>query len=170
MNNEVTLINIESSCTKLSHARSLLNAKLIALQSELDAVRRGHINSIRKTLAKVEALTESTRALVASAPALFEKPKTTTLAGIKVGFQKGKARLEIADAEETIARIRKVLPDTADNYIQTEHSPIRAALAQLPAALQKRVGVKLIEGEDEVVVRPQDNDIEGLCKALLGGE
>lgn len=167
MNNEVTLITIEQSCAKLANARSLLNAKLIALKSEMDAVRRNHISSIRKTLAKVDELTAATRELVAAAPALFEKPKTTTLAGIKVGFQQTKARMEIEDAEETVARIRRLLPNTSDTYIQTEEKPIRAALAQLPAHSLRRLGIRVVEGADEPIVRPQDGEVEALCKNLL---
>jgi outer membrane murein-binding lipoprotein Lpp len=167
--NDVTLITIEQSCTKLATARSVLNAKLIALQSEMDAVRRNHLQSIRKALAKVEQLTTDTRDLVASAPELFDKPKTQTLAGIKVGYQQGKSRLDIPDVDETLLRIQRLLPATADMYIKTEESPIRATLAQLPAAMQKRLGVKVIEGEDEVLVKPQDSEVEALCKTLLGG-
>lgn len=168
MNNEVTLVTIEQSCAKLASARSALNAKLVELQSEMDAARRRRIKNIRKAIAKVEELTEATRDLVASAPQLFEKPKSALLAGIKVGYQQSKPRLDIPDVDETLLRIQRLMPATAGTYIQTEEKPIRAALAQLPAAMQKRLGVTLIEGEDEVIVRPQDTDLEGLCKTLLG--
>lgn len=169
MNKEVTLVTIEQSCTKLASARSALNAKLVELQTEMDAARRRRIKNIRKAIAKVEELTQATRDLVAAAPDLFEKPKSTLLAGIKVGYQQSKPRLEIPDVDETLLRIQRLLPATAGTYIKTEESLIRAALAQLPAAMQKRLGVKVVEGEDEVIVRPQDTDVEVLCKTLLGG-
>lgn len=162
-----TLQDIEKSCTKLSKARTALALKLANLNAEVDGVRQKHIAGIRSGMERVEQLTAETRALVEGAPNLFEKPKSTVLAGIKVGFQQGKERVEIPDVERTLARIEQLLPDSVGDYVQVERSPIRAALKQLPAAMLKRLHVTVVPGTDDPFVKPQDTDVEKLYQRLV---
>lgn len=161
-------LDIEKSCTKLAEARTRLAEKLTAMQSDMDQVRRTHQAEIRRAMSAVQAATAKLHALVEAHPEEFEKPRTQVYAGIKVGFQAGKERIDIPDPQATVDLIRKLLPEQADSLIVVEEKPVRAALAQLPQKTMRKLRVELVAGQDAVVIRPQDGDLEALAKSLVG--
>lgn len=164
-----SLIDIEKNCTKLATSRTTLAAKLTTLQSKLDAVRAKHVNGIRTILQRTKEQTEHLRQLVEDNPHLFDKPRTVIFAGIKVGLQAGRMRLEIPDPPATIDLIRKHL-EQPESYIAIEESPVRAALAQLPVPTLRRLKVNLIQPPDEAIVKAVDSDLDKLVKQLVGDE
>jgi hypothetical protein len=89
------------------------------------------------------------------------------LSGVKLGYQKAKGTLDYDDAEAVCARIRKHLPEQADVLIATRETPVKTALAQLPAADLKRIGVTLSDAGDQIVVKPVDSEVDKMVDALL---
>jgi|JI10StandDraft_1071094.scaffolds.fasta_scaffold881423_2 hypothetical protein len=152
-----------------AQARTLLAEKVSALQDGIAALRKDHIPSIKKAVAKAAETEAALRDLVEAHPELFAKPKTQIFSGVKVGFTKGKGSISFDDPDAVVARIRKVLPDQADVLINTVETPNKAAMAQLSAAELKRIGCSLTEAGAQVVVKPVDSEVDKLVTALLKG-
>ena len=150
-----------------SQARSLLSERVTALQAAQAALHREHLPAIKRALTKAAESEAKLRALVENHPECFVKPKTHVLAGIKVGYAKGKGALSFDDADAVVARIKKHLPEQADVLIRTKEAPVKEALAQLSAAELKKIGVTLSEAGDQTVVRPVDSEVDKMVDALL---
>ena len=162
----MSLAKIEKAAEKYAmHCQALTDAANQA-NAEIEAVHQKHRTTIEK-LAKGCAKAETAlRDLVEGSPELFEKPKTQTFAGIKVGYQKGKDTLDM-DADITVERIIKKLPDLKDSLIQTTLKPIAAAIMNLDAKQQAVIGVSVVAGMDTVVVKPVDSAISKTVAAHL---
>ncbi|MDF1486722.1 hypothetical protein PY257_16355, partial [Ramlibacter sp. H39-3-26] len=50
---------------------------------------------------------------------------------------------------------------------KTTQRPVKDALAQLPAADLKKLGISITDAEDEVIVRAVDSEVDKLVDALL---
>ena len=150
-----------------SQARSLLCERVTALQEAQAALHREHLPAIKRALTKAAESEAKLRALVEEHPECFVRPKTHVLAGIKVGYAKGKGALSFDDADSVVARIKKHLPEQADVLIRTKEAPVKEALAQLSAAELKKIGVTLSEAGDQTVVRPVDSEVDKMVDALL---
>lgn len=150
-----------------AQARSLLAERVSALNEGMAALRRDHLPAIRRALARAADAEAALRALVLAHPECFAKPRTQVLAGIKLGYQKGKGVISFDDADVVVARIKKHLPEKVDLLVRSKETPVKEALAQLSAAELKKIGVTISEAGDQVVVRPVDGEVDKLVDALL---
>lgn len=148
-------------------ARQLLAERVGALNDSMAQLRRQHIAGIKRALAKAAEAEADLRALVQASPANFAKPKTRVFNGVKVGFQKGKGVISFGDAAAVVTRIKKLLPEQADILINVKETPVKDALAQLPGADLKKLGVTMTEAGDQVVIKPVDSEVDKLVDALL---
>lgn len=164
-----TMNEIDAGAKKLSEARAKLAESVAALKQAMDALHRSHLPGIKRGLTPAFEAEQALRELVASAPGLFEKPKTVVLHGIKVGYQKGVGKVSWDDDDMVVRLIRKKLPDQADVLIKTEETPIKTALKQLNVKQLQSIGCEVEESGDVVVVRAIDSVIDKLVKALLKG-
>jgi hypothetical protein len=89
------------------------------------------------------------------------------LHGVRVGFAKGKGRIEYEDADKVVALIDKKLPELADELVRTERKPLKSALERLTVQQLRAIGCTVEEAGDRVVVRAEDTDIDRLVTALL---
>ena len=90
--------------------------------------------------------------------------------GVKVGFEKGKGRIEWDDDDTVVRLIEKHFPEQADILIKTKKKPAKKALAQLSVAELKKLGVTVEETGDQVVIKSTDSEIDKLVTALLKGD
>ena len=150
-----------------SQARSLLSERVTALQAAQAALHREHLPAIKRALTKAAESEAKLRALVEDHPECFVKPKTHVLAGIKVGYAKGKGALSFDDADSVVARIKKHLPEQADVLITTIEKPAKDALNGLTAAELKKLGISVTEGGDAIFIKPVDSAVDKLVDALL---
>lgn len=109
------------------------------------------------------------------APALFsggkDTPRTRTVDGVKIGYQKHPGTLEWGDAAQVVAAIRKHMPEAeAACLIRVKEEPIRQALKGLPVKTLARLGVRLTEDDDQIVIKPVNTDMEKVLKAMLSDE
>ena len=104
---------------------------------------------------------------VAESAALFHRPRTQIFHGIKIGFAKGKGRLEIPDEETTLAKIRQHYGAEAATYLRTSITPNKESLAQLTAAELKKLGVTLTDTGDTAVIKPVNSDVDKAVASLL---
>lgn len=115
---------------------------------------------------EAEALAEL-QSLVEAAPALFVKPRSITVDGVKAGYRKEEDSLDWNDEQAVIARIENLLPESADLLIRTETTLVKDALGQLSDAHLQRIGVRKVLGADKAFVAIGESDLDKLVKTIL---
>lgn len=161
---------IEERARYFAACRDDLATRINALEAEVVVVREQHRAGILEALRAHKQAEGELRQAIAAAPELFDKPRTRVLHGIRVGYQKGKGGLEIADEAATVKLIRKHCPDKLDALVKVTEKPIRKALQNLDAGLLKRLGVNILGTGDVIVLAATDGDLDKLIKALQGDD
>jgi phage host-nuclease inhibitor protein Gam len=162
------LEDIENLTRAYAVARKTLASVVGKLQEDIDAVKRRRMQSIKDAVAVAADAHGTLVAAIEQAPASFVRPRTITIAGIKVGMRQVKASLAIEDEAAVIARIRERLPaDQAELLIRRKESVDRNALVDLSEADLRRLGIELVPERDEVYIKPTDGEVDKLVNALL---
>lgn len=151
----------------LARTRAQLAELVQALEDGLHHLKADAMPRIREQIDRAAAAWAALEAEIAAHPELFVKPRTVAMHGIKFGYAKGKGSVEIADDDRTVMLIKRHLPDQADVLIAVRETPIKDAIANLPAADLKRIGVNVKDTGDQVVIRPADGAIDKIVKALI---
>lgn len=169
MKNEVTMQQIELAAKAYADTRGALAAVVAALQDEIDQVKKKYLRSIRDKVAKAAERHAELRELIDEGSALFEKPRTRVLHGVKVGYGKGKGKVTFADGDKVCSLIRKHLEDQVDLLIITSEKPNKEALAMLDGAVLKKLGVEVTGTGDAIVIKDAAGEVDKLVEALLEG-
>lgn len=164
----ITLSTIEEQSAHVAKVRQELADAVAVLQAGIDTLKQQAGPNIRAALAAYNTAEDALRAMLSGAPSLFEKPRTRVFHGLKVGYQKGKGGLSIDDDLRCVALIKKHFPDQVDVLIRVTEKPVKDALEQLSASDLKKLGVHIVEADDQVVLRAIESDIDKLIKALTG--
>lgn len=162
-----TLEQIEQQTKAYAREREKLAEIVTALNDGMEALKRNHMARLKNAVNRAAEAGDALRALVEESPELFVNPKTVVLHGIKVGFQKGKGKIEWEDADQVVRLIHKHYPDLADVLIVTTEKPAKEALNNLTAAELKKLGVSVTEGGDAVFIKPVDGEVDKMVNALL---
>lgn len=166
----MTMEQIERLCRAYDEARGVLSTRVSDLEAELDAAKRRALPAIKRAVAKAAEAEAALHAAVAATPALFVKPKTQIFHGVKVGYQKGKGKLEWEDDDALVARIERTYKgqdDVLDLLLIVTKKPSKQGLNTLDAKDLRALGVTVEDTDDRVVVKPVDGAVEKLVKALL---
>lgn len=166
----IDMHTIEERTRYYAACRDELGVRIKTLEDEITVLREQHRAGLIEALRAHKQAETELRQAIAAAPGLFESPRTRVLHGIRVGYQKGRGGLEIADEEATLKLIRKHCPDMADALIKTTERPIRKALQALDAGLLKRLGVNILGAGDVIVLTATDGDLDKLINALQGDD
>jgi Bacteriophage Mu Gam like protein len=162
-----TLIEIDSRAKLYADARESLAGIVSELNAGIEALKRQAMPDIKRAIARAATHHDSLRALIEACPELFAKPKSRTLHGIKLGFQKGKGKIEFDDPEQVVRLIKKHFPEQADVLIATKEKPVKTALNNLTGAELKKLGINVVEGGEVVFITPTDSAVDKLVDALL---
>lgn len=162
-----TLGDIEKQAAKYAQTREILAGLVSELNAGLDALKANALPNIKRALARAAEQHEKLRSLVEESPDLFQRPKSQTLHGIKLGYQKSKGKLEFENADRVVTLIRKHFPEQADVLIVTKETPSKEALNNLTAAELKKLGINVTEVDDVVFLRPVDSAVDKMVDALL---
>lgn len=162
------LTNIAFRAKQYADARAILGERAQALQAQIDKLRRQHLDGIVKAAAATADYRSALFQEIHQHPELFTEPRTVTVHGIKVGFQKGKGRLVWDDEEKVLARIRKLFTDEeAALLIATVAKPAKEALLLLDAATLKKLGCTVEGTGDEIVIKDTAGEIDRLVQRFL---
>lgn len=151
-----------------THAKNIsaLEKLVTTLNADLEALKK-KVNARLKTLSSKCAVSEIALAeAIEEAPELFVKPRTMKLHSIKLGYQASKDGLEY-DEEKMLTAIKRKLADLQDVLIKTTEKPVASALKNLPAEQQKKIGVKVVLGSDQVVIKHTDSATEKLVGGFI---
>lgn len=162
-----TLTEIEARAKLYADARESLSLIVSDLNAGIEAMKRKAMPDIKRAIGRASTHHDQLRTLIESAPGLFAKPKSRTLAGIKLGYQKGKGKIEWADPEQVVRLIKKHFPEQADVLIATTEKPVKDALNGLTAAELKKLGISVVEGGEAIFIKPADSAVDKLVDALL---
>ncbi len=158
---------VELKTKDFSEARAELAKRVRALNDEVEKAKRKHLVGIRHAVDKAAEAHAALYGAIEENANLFEKPRTQTFHGVKVGYRKAVGDLSWEDDESVVKQIRKHFADQFDVLVKTRETPMKAALAQLPAAELKKLGVEIGNDGDEVFIKPTDTEIDKLVTALL---
>lgn len=165
-----SLLPIEQTAAAFAEARANLAHEIQELNDRIGELKRERADKLKAAMRLYNQMEKDLRTAVEQAPkALFEKPRTRLLHGVKVGYTKqpGKLVLQFDDVR-TIELIEKHFPDRADVLIRVKRTPNVEALSDLPASDLKRIGGHVAAAGDKLVVTAADTDIDKLIKALAG--
>jgi hypothetical protein len=165
-----TIDDIEIKAKALAAARAELADRVGRIRDEQDAIKRRLLTGVRNALARARDAYDELHALVESAPELFEKPRTRTLHGVRLGFMKQRGKLEWDDDRALIDALRKLLGEEAEGLIRTTEKPIAARLQDLPARDLRRLGVRVADDTDVVVIKTADDALDKFIDALIGDD
>jgi len=164
------LEDIENLTRAYAVARKTLAGAVGKLQEDIDTAKRRRMQSIKDAVAVAADTHSKLSAAIDGSRENFVKPRTITIAGIKIGMRQVKVgiALEKEDEDAVIARIRAQLPkDQVELLIRKKESVDRNALVDLSEPDLKRLGVKVIKVHDEVYIKPTDGEVDRLVNALL---
>ena len=162
------LVEIIASAHVLSRHRAQLALMVQALNEGIEALKADKLPEIRAAIDAAGGAWQQLEAELKAHPELFVSPRSLEAHGIKFGYAKGKGGLDIADPDRTVALIRKhVPPDQAKVLIATKEAPVKDALALLPAAELKKLGVEVKGTGDVVFIKPAEGAVDKLVKALV---
>jgi hypothetical protein len=162
-----SLEQIAKATRQYADARRELTALVDATNRRMRLIYEDNLAHIRKLLARANDSRDALETLILAAPEFFNRPRTIVLHGVRIGLRKGKGGLEWDDEDQVLRLIKKLLPEQADVLIRTTEQPIKNALAELPAADLKRLGVCVEETGDVPVIQPADTAADKLVKAFF---
>jgi len=163
----VSLQIIEYTIRQFADARRDLSARLQALNDEIAKAKRKALPGLREEVDVAAVLHRTLRDIIMENAGLFEKPRTQIFHGVKVGYRKMKGEITWEDNEQVVKLIRKHCPERFDSLVKTVETPLKDALAQLPAADLKKLGVTVENDSDEVFIKCTDSEIDKAVNALL---
>ena len=160
---------IEQLAAAYEWQRRSLYSLLEQLERKISEAKATALPSIKAQVGETAAARDELVAAIDAARGLFQKPRTRTFHGIKVGLAKVKGAVEIDDEERTIARIRaRLTKDQAELLIRVRESVDKNAVRDIEEADLKPLGIRVKDDRDVVVVKPQDSEVAKLVDALLG--
>ena len=158
---------LESLAQQYRHARDQLAEAVNELELAVQHLRAKRLPIIKDRVATAIGIKDALREAGEANPALFEKPRTRTLHGIRLGYKKGRGQISWADGNKVVSLIRRYFPEQADTLIRVTESPVKPALNNLSTGDLRRIGVTVIEAGDEVFIKPVDGEVDKLVDALL---
>lgn len=162
-----TMNEIEARAAASAKARDKLRDLCAALDDGIKALQKDHLPGIRRAVARASEAEAELKALIGSVPELFQKPKTVTLHGLRLGYMKGKGGIAWDDGDAVVAAILKHLPDQAEDLIRWTGKPLKEALNQLDVAMLKKISCRVVDTGEQVFIKAVDGAVDKMVEALL---
>ncbi len=164
-----TLAEIEKLTKDYADARASLAATMRALEEKIEGIKRQYLPGITTQVGIAKARRLELKNALEDSKDLFVKPRTVIIHGIKVGFQKGKGKIEFnkSEVDRVVALIEKHFPERAADLIETKKTPIKKALNRLTVKDLRKLGIEVDDSTDAVVIKPTDTQIGKLVDRLL---
>ena len=165
---EISLATIELASKQFASDRADLAHIVTDLNDDIEALKRRVIPVIKRRIAAAAESEAALSALVDKSRHLFIQPRTVIFHGIKVGLQKGRGGIDWDDDAKVIQLIEKhFTKDQADLLIKTTKKPIKAALEDLDISDLKKIGCRIEETGDAIVIKEIGSRVDKLVTALL---
>ncbi len=162
-----TLNDINRVLSEYAVAERRLSTLAAGARAAVARVTHQYEDEMRAAMTTMNNCRADARAMVESNPALFAKPKTRVLHGVKIGLRKRRGRLVINNPAKTIAQIEREYHDPAGYLIQVKKVLLKTGLEKLSAKELKRLGVEVQQDTDQAVFYPVADDVDGIVEFLL---
>lgn len=168
-NKTITLADIERECQRYETQCSGLEEMIGALNADLEKVKRKHLANIKQRAGAIARTEAEITQMIEAAPALFTKPRTAVLHGVKVGFALSKGSLAFDDDDEAsvVKLIRAKFKDRIDELLRTKEQVNKDAVKRLPAADLEKIGCRIDGAGDVVVLKRVDGEVEKLVDKMI---
>lgn len=167
----MTIEHIERLTKDYADARDRLATTVETLERRMEGIRRQYLPAIKVQVRKAKERQAALHEAIKESPELFRRPRTVIMHGIRVGFEKGKGKIEWEDPETVVRLIKRHFPkEQVEVLIKTTEKPLKKALSVLSVGELKRIGVTVEETGDVVVIRPVDSEVDKIVAALLKDE
>lgn len=161
------ITEIEQITRHFAIARDELVERAVALQDELEAVKRKHLKQLKFASDATAAAQAALHNAIDGNRELFAKPRSVIFHGIKVGLQKSKDAVEYPHLTQLVSLMKLHGPDTVERLCKVKYKPLQAALQALDDADLKRIGCTRKPGTDSVLIKPADAGIDKLIASFL---
>jgi len=139
-----------------------------AIRRALMALADQHAPDLRAAVAAEADAHAALLAQVEAQPERFTRPRTRTVAGVQFGWRTGKPSIHVADEADTIARLRRLLPEEqACLLIRTKESLHKPAVLDLSAADLRRFRIEQVAAADTPFAKPVSDATDRLVALLL---
>lgn len=158
---------IERQTKDFADARGLLKERVENLDEAIATLKRRLLPGIKSAAAAALKKQGMLKETIEGNKGLFEKPRSITIHGVKVGLQKSTGGLKWEDKDLVVKLIRKHFPEQVDVLIKKTETPVKSALKQLTVAELQSVAVEVKDTGDVALIKSTDSDIDKLVAALL---
>ena len=158
---------IEALTKDYAEANNTLADEVKAMEKEIDSVKMKWLKRIKPLAEKTAEEKAVLFTAIDESRELFQKPRSYTIAGIKVGLQKKKGTLQIADKDKTIELIKKKLAEKAEILIKDEPKIIKKAIENLTVKELKSIGVEITKDSDDILIKSDADKIEKFINSLI---
>ncbi len=164
-----TIEQIDTKVRKYADARDELATTVQKLEDRIERLKRRYLPIIKKQVATAAARKLDIKNAVEESRDLFKRPRTIIMHGIRVGFAKGKGKIEYSkdDIERIVRLIERHFPGQESILLQIKKTPVKKALQNLAAADLKKLGITVEDAGDYVMIKPVDSQVEQLVDKLL---
>lgn len=165
-----TMEQIEKKARDYSVLRTSLVELVNELNNDLEKAKKKYLGAIRETVKKTKDAESVLLAAVETSREYFQKPKTLTMHGVKVGFGKQRGKIEFDSADKLVARIERLYAgDEAmlEQLLIIKKKPSKEGLEKLDVPSLKKLGVTVEEAGERAIVKPVDGEVDKLVAALL---
>jgi multidrug efflux pump subunit AcrA (membrane-fusion protein) len=166
----ITIAEVDTRAKVLADARAVLNDRVTSFDDELRALRNRRLPGIKSAVQAVKEAESTLEQAIVAAPALFDNPRTIVLHGLRIGFVKGRGKIEWTDEAGVVEKIEKLFPDQAKVLVKVVKSVRKKALGGLKSDELKRLGCVVRESGDHVFIEPVADQVEKLVNRLLKEE
>lgn len=158
-----TIDDITKAAELVAQARAELAATIRDADTALATVRTKWGDRLRTAAATAAECEADLLKLAKGNQALFTKPQSIEHQGVRVGWRKGKGRLELPDIKLMMKRMAKLLtkPQRAA-VIKVEVKVLKGPLARLSGEILQKLGVNTVGAGPEPFVSFPKSDIEKL--------
>ena len=158
---------IERQTKDFADARGLLKERVENLDEAIATIKRRLLPGIKNAAAAALKKQEDLKETIEGNKHLFEKPRSITIHGVKVGLQKSTGGLKWEDKDLVVKLIKKHFSEQVDVLIKKTETPVKSALKQLTVAELQSVAVEVKDTGDVALIKSTDSDIDKLVAAIL---
>lgn len=160
---------IDALARQYADAQTDLDTLTNELKAEIDAAVRKRWPDLRRATTRAAERYDVLLAAVSGARDAFDAPKTRILHGVRVGYRKAADVVQVLNAANTCALIKRVLPDQQGVLIATDEAPVMDGLKQLDDATLKLIGCRRVPGKDAPFAKLADTELDKVVAALMKG-
>lgn len=161
----MTITEIEPYVRDYKAARDILTERVQTCKDEQLAILHRKAPGIRSAAAKTRDAKARLEAQIEANPELFETPRTQTIEGIKIGYQKGRGKVIVG--KNAVTLIRKHFPEQFEQLVKTEHKPIAKSLQGLSSGDLQRIGCQITDTGDQIIIHIPSDNLDKLVDKLL---